>query len=243
MIPLAAAFGYLVTATTIVAIWTPSGVVIGADGKAIRGGDLAEPETTCKIHVQNGIAFAFTDFVGSPYSGFFAEGYATKALSGAEPFERKVIEFERTVSEPLSEAVNTIRTTNPQGYERDFRGKSLLQVVFAAFDGDTPKMKYIRFDIEETQTAVRATITLRCEFPSGSDVPTVWALGRNSAISAYLKANSSFYDAALRDPKKAIQMLIELEIKAEPDWVGYPMSVVQVSKDGPIWLERPPECR
>jgi hypothetical protein len=242
MFPLAPAFIYVITATTIVAIWTPSGVIIGTDGKGIRGGNLAKPEAMCKVHIQNNVAIAFTDFIGSPYSGFSAWHYASKAFSSDEPLDKKVSEFERIVTEPLSMAVNVIRTTNPQGYSKDFRGKSLLQVVVAGFDSGAPKMKYVRFDIDETQTPVRATVTQRLEFPSGGDVPPVWPVGRNAVILDYLRGNAGFYQSALSNPKDEVHKLIELEIKDEPDWVGYPISIVQISRTGSVWLERPPEC-
>jgi hypothetical protein len=243
MSPLASAFNYVITATTIVAIWTPGAVIIGTDGKAIRGGDLARPEAICKVHIRNNVAIAFTDFIGSPYSGFFALDYASTAVDGDGPFDKKVAEFERLVSEPLSKAVNVIRTTNPQGYSRDFLGKSLLQAVFAGFDGDTPRMKYLRFDIDESQTPVRAAVTQRVEFPSRGEVSPVWPLGRNAAILDYLKRNAGFYESALSNPRAEVHKLIELQINAEPDWVGYPITIVRITKGGPVWLEVPPECK
>lgn len=65
-------------------------------------------------------------------------------------------------------------------------------------------------------------------------------LGKKRAIEQYLNQTSSDQK---RRPTELVRELVELEIADEPEIVGPPIDLLQISKTGAIWNQRKPDCQ
>jgi hypothetical protein len=65
-------------------------------------------------------------------------------------------------------------------------------------------------------------------------------LGKSRAIERYVSQTPSYKK---KPPTELVEEFVELEIADEPDIVGPPIDVLQISKTGAVWKERKPDCR
>ena len=225
--------------TSIVAIKTPTQVVLGADSKVKYftpdgpGPDARE----CKI-VQEGSVFFGVAFVASnTKTGFDAEDIAARAIRRARTIEEIVTEFQTMVTGPLRRALKAL----PQYYWRDeVKDKAQFQIVFAAMERGFPVLCGI--DIRaagDSFNLIPQTIGLcrpieRTNGPSG-----VLSFGLHNAIDAYLPTHQG---SILRDPAAGVRTLIQLEVDEDKDHVGPPINILRLNKQGAKWLNNEENC-
>jgi hypothetical protein len=216
-------------ATSIVVVVTPQAVWIGADGKGIVGG--TQFVETCKIHAAKDVVFAFTGFASSEYSKFSAYDIARGVVEEGGTLPEIVERFKQRILSPLTNATRVVYNTNRPGYDRDFRGKPLLEAVFVA---GTPRARalYVRYTLEETPDGPLAELAQVIDMSDGNFL----AIGRNEAIQKYRREHPA--DISQNDPLRLLRLFLNEEITHEPEAVGPPTSIVNIGAGGVRWVER-----
>ncbi|MGO9612847.1 MAG: hypothetical protein ACLPX5_07425, partial [Dissulfurispiraceae bacterium] len=65
-------------------------------------------------------------------------------------------------------------------------------------------------------------------------------LGQTEAIRTYLQKHEHFLYST--DSVTAVRNLVELEISKEPSFVGPPIDILRLTKDGAEWLQKKSLC-
>jgi len=116
-------------------------IVIGADSKLSQIG-LGKPDEPpiCKIFQFDGVFFAPGKLVRESRTGLDVVAIAGRAAQGETGFTEKATAFEQLVLPELYKAVKVIRTEHQDCYLKFVQGRSVLQAIWAEFDGSAPAL-------------------------------------------------------------------------------------------------------
>src|SRR5262245_3908725 len=128
-----------VHATAIVAARSPTLILIGADSKAIRGGDMSNTMSICKIEQIGQFYYAAAGLTHNPFISYTLSTIVEEAFREGKTLTDKINRFEQLVQIPLSRALEYVKRDNPKFFKEafDHGDKVALGVVFAGVvDGE-----------------------------------------------------------------------------------------------------------
>ncbi|MGD0586321.1 MAG: hypothetical protein ABSA86_11200 [Oryzomonas sp.] len=232
------------SATSVVCIRTADSIVIAADSRlAIRGADNPGKERKeCKIIQAGGMFFSMTGFIKDPARPYDAAHIVAEALERpAAPLTREGA-VTATVAAGLRDELAQLRAEAPELYNRYMRDQkgTLLKVLLAGFEGDTPQAVLFGFRHSVTPLGEITVTTERESCPGNCDPQGayIFIMGERRPIDAYLKNNKA--DLATLDT--FAKSLVELVIDAHTPDVGPPVDVLRIDRDGAGWIEKKAEC-
>jgi hypothetical protein len=228
-------FGCPLRATTLVAVRTLNAIFIGSDSKMING-DGGEAGNRCKILSSNGAYFGIARIWGSPAQGFTVASFAAEALHSNTDLPSRVSHFEKLLLGPLERLLIALKTTDAARFQREIDGQSVVDTLFVGFEDGYPAF-LLRSFIVRNGAAEGITVRIRREDCSRdcSEALAYVALGQHEAIDKALAENPNYWKIGFAE---AIRKLINLEISAKPSFVGPPISILTIDKDGPRWIEQ-----
>lgn len=240
-------------ATSIVAVRNNDEIVIGADSKTtlISAFSVEDPKgiSKCKIVQTGNIFFASAGSVGIGPAGvpgniepaLDMREIVAKGLEGEGRIADKVDGLEKILVASLSQIAEKARQENAVFFMERFAKYPIHSVIVVGLDN------------EELVLLVR-TFTLIIS-PSGSlsfdigrfacpgDCPESFIIifaGQTGAIRQYLQKN--MYFRSHTDFTTAVRDLVELEISKEPSFVGAPVDILRLTKQGAEWIQRKSLC-
>ena len=221
--------------TSIVAVRTLDAIFIGSDSKIIDG-DGGDAGNACKIVGFKGIYFGIARIWSSPVQEFSVASVAADTLNSNSDLESKITHFENALVPPLERLLMALKTTDPARFQRELEGHSAVDTLFVGFDGDYPVLLFRSF-IVRNSTSQRTTLRIKREecFRHCSEALAYVTLGQHELIDKALAENPDLWKIGFAE---AIRKLINLEISAEPNSVGPPISILTIDKDGPRWIEQ-----
>lgn len=225
--------------TSIVAIRTPSMIVVGADSLAVW--DTGKPESFCKIVQVKSFFFAASSILKHPPTNYSIEGIVLEAAKNGQNILETVKSFETLVLSPLLAALVRIKTDLPGHFDQELEGKSALSVVFVGLEANSLILLLRYFTVESSPSGAISIKTSRKDCP-GKDCDTgiaYAALGQHDEIDRLLAKNPKFWRIGLVE---AVRKLIELEISANPSKVGHPIDILLIDGNGAQWLEKKSQC-
>jgi len=177
--------------------------------------------------------FAIIGLQSKPETTFDAALFAYNACDNGKPLLAIALTFGETVREPLKRAMDYSRRHDPEVYARDYRGKTILEAVFAGFRGEKPGAVVKSFSLSNAD-ALDEKVT-----------PIPDEAGNNTALSGAKAAANLFltkHRGVVTDYPELIRKLIGSEVEDQPTEVDLPISIVEIGPAGFVWLDRG-KCR
>ncbi len=234
---------YVMAQTSIVAVRTPSEIVIGADSKISTGWDLAVHGSKCKINQFGSVIFAGAGFLAHPPTGYNADDLVIAAGQRTAPLGDQVGSFERSLVGPLKRALEWVKRHNPEFFAHQLEGREVVQIVFATVERGAPVLLARCFTARSSAEDGAVTITTSYRRDCPGDCPTgsfFVLLGQSDAARELLAKYPRLWRLGLTD---AVRFLVTLEAIDKPEEVGLPIDIVQIRGSEVRWAHRKNECR
>lgn len=227
------------SATTLVAVWSPTQVLLGADSSVVT--DLVTGTTTgsaCKIGQQKQTFFAFSGLVDDRATGYRADALARQAMMQSGSMDERLSRFLELAREPLTRSVKLVRHDSPARYKFLQQGHPVLQVIFASAEQGRPALSIAGFRLTPDGVLTSFSNTI-AEGDDGRGPRIVYA-GQQSKIREYLHDHRDWYTGTQPD---LVRNLIQLEESDSEGEVGGPVDIVRLTAAGAEWIDRKPECQ
>src|SRR5579862_4418828 len=223
----------LCQATTVVVIVEDARILIGADS-LLSSNDLPS-RLECKIETPRpDCSFTLVGMRDDQNTGFDPKSFANRACKSNVPLEKIANSFGDSVREPLRQALQDFHHNDPSAYDRDYRGKVVLEVIFAGFREGKPLAAIKTFSLDPSGQLLDRPST---QIPD-SDGNRMLVSGAQSAVKIFFSKTPQWKDL---DHPKLIDLLILSEIVAEPTIVGPPVSILEITKTAHKWI-KPGKC-
>lgn len=229
-------------ATAIVAARSPAFVFIGADSKAIRGGDKSDTMSVCKIAQVDTYFYAAAGLTENSIVNYELHAIIEEAFRGDDTLIEKISRFDRLVQVLLSNALEYVKQDNPSFFKHTFdRGDRVaLEILFTGYvEGEL--FLTVRNFIIERQGPISVRVAHQRNCPGNCSTGTVsYFMGSKDAMVKYAERNPQVWDAGAAP---AIKELLQIQATSTPDEVGGPIDILFISNDGTHWVQTKPECR
>ncbi len=222
-------------ATSVVAVWTPTAVVIGADSK-INTIDRSATSKLCKLHALRDVVWSSSGILQYRARNFNVDDIVAAELSSDQPIDAAVKKIEAVAASRLAELLRIIRVENPAQYPQ-FE-TVVLQIVIGAKDRAGPRLRVMEFANAPTAASAPVSIDTRiwdCPAPFCAGLAP-FALGRSDAVLHELSMNPSIWETL--GLSGAIRHLIETEISDQSSDVGPPVAIAELTDDGVRWISK-----
>jgi hypothetical protein len=221
-------------ATTVIAVWTPTEIVLGADSLVTDGG-IQNSWTQCKMNSSNNIFWGESQILRVPSFNFSVDSIATEVMSTNTNFRSKVEQFETSVIQKLTLIVNAPKRGDEEYFRKEMEGKTALEIVFVTSEESTNKLslRYFIANSDASSGDVRLT-TYRVDCPNFECGNSRYiSLGFHEKADMEVLSNTRIFEKGI---DVGVRQSIEQEIAANPTRVGAPISLLRIDKIGPSWL-------
>ncbi len=240
-------------ATSIVAVRNNDEIVIGADSKTMLTSAFSSVEdpqsvSKCKIVQAGNIFFASAgsagigpaEFPGYVDPEFDVRKIIAKGLEGKGRIADKVNNLEKTLIASLSQIAEKARQADAVFFMERLAKYPIHSVIVAGLDNEELILMVRTFKLIISPSGSLSFEIGRFACPG--DCPesfiTVFA-GRTEAVRKYLKSEYFWF---YTDLTTAVRHLVELEISREPSFVGAPVDILRLTKEGAEWIQRKSLC-
>ena len=179
---------------------------------------------TCKIITKPGCTFGMAGLFYKEYPVFHLQELAEQACAVPGDLRHKADAFLDIAKDPSADVALYLRQREPDFYREltNSNGGELIMVVFAGPLAGDPSIfaRGYKLDADGNLASVSLDVS---ESTNGAG----FFGGANGQIAAYLKAHPNWQDM---DTVKAARQFVQMEIKAHPEWVGPPVSVVSINR-------------
>jgi hypothetical protein len=223
-------FSAPVHATSVVALIDKANhtLVIAADCRVTR--ELAWG-SECKIIDEPGCTVAIAGLYEEKTTAFNLRQLAGAACQYPGDLRTKAETFLRLSKIPYERAVRHIRDTDPSEFRRTIENKP-TEVIFAGLQGSHLAL-FVRGLVSDTKGRVT---TERYESTDAAKSSIGYFAGLNRHIREHVSSHGQW--ERLGYPVAARQF-VEMEIKANPDLAGPPISELEIDSRGTVrWLSR-----
>lgn len=225
--------------TAIVAVRTPTEIIVGADSK-LTTTDGSIPELVCKIYQVGRVFFALAKYAGTRTNGFNVSDVAKEAIKDGGSIADIQTRFHCLIGTPLYRTAQAFKNEDPTGYYECFRDGSILDIVFFGFENQSPVLALSKL----TPIFPPYGKTMTVEFHNdmrGEDGDLGCALlGQISAPGTLMKQQPDY--VLNIGPAEAVHRLVRLAINECPEWCGEPIDILRVTSKGAEWIQRKQEC-
>lgn len=225
--------------TAIVAVRTPTEIIVGADSK-LTTSDGSITELVCKIYQVGRVFCALAKYAGTRTNGFNVSDVAKEAIKEGGSIADIQTRFHCLIGTPLYRTAQAFKNEDPTGYHECFRDGSILDIVFFGFENQSPRLALSKltpvFPPDEPRMRVDSSNDLR-----GKDGNPDYAfLGNVSALGTLIKQEPDYFLNI--DTAEAVHRLVQIAINDAPDWSGEPIDILRVTSKGAEWIQRKQEC-
>ncbi|HYA26566.1 MAG TPA: hypothetical protein VEE82_01075, partial [Thermodesulfovibrionales bacterium] len=242
-------------ATSIVAVRNNDEIVIAADSKTILtpvGDSVGEPESVakCKIVQAGNLFFASAgsagigsvEFDGNVDSVFNLKEVIAKGLAGEGRIVDKVNNLEKVLVITLAQIAEKARQDNVAFFMERFIKYPIHSVIIAGLDNEELVLMVRTFKLIISPSGSLSFEIGRFACPGDCQAPFVTIFeGQTEAIRKFLQENEYFL--YYTDPTIAVRNLVELEVSKDPSFVGPPIDILRLTREGAEWIQRKSLCR
>jgi hypothetical protein len=214
-----------VRATTLVALIDPwhHRVVVAADSLLLF--KVAGTRTqTCKIILKPGCTFGMAGLFYKEYPVFHLQEMAEQACAAPGDLRDKADAFLDLSKDPVTDVAQYLRQNEPDFYGEltNSNGGELIMVVFAGPQAGSASIFARGYKLDTNGGLVPVSLDVSENNNGGG-----FFGGANGQIAAYLKTHPNWQQM---DTVKAARKFVQMEIKAHPEWVGPPVSVMTINR-------------
>jgi hypothetical protein len=232
------AIGVQGSATTIVGVRTPDFVLIAVDSKPIYRGTPGAT-AVCKIEPLPGGFLAIASLDHDNARGFYVKDLARVAFESGGSFSELVARTEQVLRSAAAAELRRLRAEHSDTYRYTIKNDgNVIDLFFAANEGNTPRMSARRFHFDEPSGSVEVGKAIDCP---GKDCPTgtyLMKIGETFAIDKFLSEHAK----QELQPELLVRTLLELQIKESPDKVGPPIEILRIDATGVRWVTNDLGC-
>ena len=235
--------GNYVRATTIVVARSANEIVIGADSKVTDAYGNDVNRRACKILQVGSLFIAFEGLEIDRQTGFSVPEIAMMALQlkpSASAAQKASILMGFLVSR-LFDELPQLKKRAPETYKKKLEGGQIfLRIIVAGFERGRPLIfvrKFRAIQLSPQQIGVGVSPD-DCLDDCHADIVTRF-LGETEAIDGLPEETAGFWQRGLVE---GVRQLIETEIAARSEYVGPPIDILRIDKNGAQWIQRKPEC-
>jgi hypothetical protein len=229
--------GFVTTGTAIAIIAKADQIAAAADSKIILGRNRLL-SSDCKIKQFDDHFFAIAGHRREELSNFDAVHIATEVCRMTDNAAERVGKFEILIEGPLFNMLRITQLKAPSYFESNLHNKTIMQAAFFGFERGLPYL-YVRSYMCKTRSSGQIMIDVeRRECVAQCDLLAI--LGKSGAIEKYINQTTGYKK---RPPIELARKFVELEIADEPEIVGPPIDILQITKTGAVWQQRKPECQ
>lgn len=210
----------------MVGISTNDSVFLGADSLVGSDGTSAAGRR-CKIDFKGNYAAAMAGLLADSATSFDARAQVRRALTAPGDLMHKVRTFELLIREPLERSLDYGRHHEPEVFAAKYSGKKALQIIFGGVEGGKPIMIVSTLRVAEDGGLILDKAKV---LGPGQ----VYVFGESAAITKYQTGNPDWTAA---EPDAIIRKFLALEIEDEPNLVGAPASILQITSGISRWIE------
>jgi hypothetical protein len=219
--------------TTIVVLWTPTSTLLGADAK-VRFGDGKPGGTACKIGVSKNILWAQSGWLGVRDSPTAVSDILAEELNSSDAIDYRISRAESRISAAMTSQFNLplikpAVLANPDKHQVQFVAISLengtTRMVMRSFTPRKGASRNVEIDIARDA----------CPDAPNCGRTEYLGLGLHDEADRILKNDPAVWN---KNPKDIIEYLIGTEIKALPDDVGQPITIIGIDAGGIHWLSK-----
>lgn len=223
-------------ATTVIAVWTPNSTFIAADGKLSHSSENSA-SAGCKVNVANNVFWAAAGLTQDTSTGYSVNRLVDKAMSEPLSLDERISSFEADATKSLTVSTNAMFKNHRSVFDRNISHSAALEVVFSGYANGINHLITLsfaaRFDPDSKAVRVYTTENMSC--PCGESYSKT--IGFHSVIDAELRRDPGILDKPTENGG-ALKQLIELQIASSPDAVGPPISIVEIQKGIPHWIDK-----
>jgi len=221
-------------ATTIVGIRLQHGFVIAANGKpSYYGAGIKGSTTVCKLFRSGNFYFGIAGMAKDQNRNFFPERTIADSFSDSTSFESNVDRMELAISHSLKIEMKRLDIEDPAQFAFAMHKEGsdyLLTVIVGVMVGDSAHMAARAFKyIDGTNPDIKID---RLACPGDCS-------GENYAFSAGAtaaadKALADSFKIPSWDPLETARKAVDSEIRASPETVGPPITILAVGNNGAV---------
>lgn len=218
----------IVKATSVAALLESKNrrIVIAADCRVNRMNDAL---SECKIIAEPGCTAAIAGLFREDGAAFHLRALATEACHFPGTLRDKAEAFLRAAKAPYERAVRRIRDLDPADFQKTVANKP-TEVVFAGIQNDHLAL-YVRGLIADSNG--RVTLE-RHEASEGTPSSIGFFAGLNLEIRKYVETHGNW---AREEYLSIARKFVEMEIHANPDLAGPPISEIEIDDRGAVhWI-------
>ena len=232
-----AAGGFLASATTLVAVWSPQKLVIGADSSVVTN----LPNVLgcgCKISRDGESLYAFSGLVEDRLAGYNVQALAHEAVRSSPDLSIEVSHFVALARDPLARAVAAVKLDEPDQYAYLQQNHPVLQAIFADVEAGPPKLGLAGFTLAPDGSLIDFSRMIT----PGDSAPAKGIIyaGQQTHVKEYLNKHR---DWSTDDEATLVRNLIQSEIDASDGVVGGPIDIISVEPNSTHWIQKKPECK
>ncbi|HLJ51343.1 MAG TPA: hypothetical protein VKU01_35285 [Bryobacteraceae bacterium] len=232
----AAIFAPFLSPTTLIAIWSPGRLLIGADSAVIT----SMPNVVgsgCKISQDGSTFFAFSGLVEDKSVGYNVAALARQASEAPGALEQRMEQFVNLVNDPLARAVTTLKNDSPDQYAYLQQNHPALQAIFAEQEPGAPQLGVVAFAVGPDGILSHYTRMVA----NGDDGrgPRIIYAGKQDQIRSYLNVHHDWF---LGDQAGLIRSLIQSEAETSRGEVGGPIDILSVEPNNSYWVQKKSTC-
>jgi hypothetical protein len=231
-------YGNHLFGTTVLAIRTPTVLVVGADS-FVRRGDGIPLDMVCKIRKYGRFYASFAGMSNDEDTGFNVYTIATNAMTKCGTIECAVSNFIREVRVPLIDTLVVAKKRDGEVYfTENFLKRSPLQVLFYGQQGNSTIVRMVVFNVDKTKLRVDLTVDDDGGCP-GTCGPQGIAF---NGIGSYFLAADLFRSALesrfiANSPVRVISQALAAEAEANQKAVSAPFSIVVMDGTSIRWQD------
>lgn len=229
--------------TTIIAFLKQDHGWIAADTKVAEdnNGTMTGSHHDHKIRKTNGIYYAFTihpivHFNDNLIYDAFSLMEAT--IKEKKDFDTAFMVFDNVINKKLITTINILQENNHLEILEKYTKTSFLGFLMVQYVDGNPIFKVRSYRFEQNNSGYKVVL----DPPLVMNGPiNIIFLGSYQAATNFLRENKSYFSGFTQMKEKLI-CLIAKEIAANPNYVGFPVDVVEINSDGDKWHYDIKEC-
>jgi hypothetical protein len=227
----------IVSATTIIAVRTPTEIYVGADSKAtvINQDGTVFYRELCKIQQFGSIFFAAAGPTAGPGLDIRASFKESQAAGGT--LHQIASRFADIYATAMAKTSQSMRYVSAAQYAK--LTNQVITITFFGFDGEIPVLlqKRFAFAANQPENATNIDVTESDCPPVCEGMVKMLFIGHADAIAGI--SQSSIQTQTLVE---MIRERIALSIKSDPENSGHPIDILHLTRAGAKWIQNEKQC-
>ncbi|MGN6542024.1 MAG: hypothetical protein ACTHKY_14550 [Ginsengibacter sp.] len=229
--------------TTVVAFLKDDTGWIAADSKVVEetNGAITGSHTVKKIKQTDDIFYAFTVHPQMYFDNeliYDAFSIMESTIKSQKDFDKSFNAFDSLITVKLDKAIKILLEHKHIAMLEKYTKTSFLGFLMVQYKNSKPSYKISSYKFEKVgdgyKTVPDPPLVMQGAYP-------LLFLGSYEAALRYIRSHPKFL-VGFKNVRQKLICLVSEEISANPEYVGFPIDAVEITKDGSQWYNHIMEC-